>query len=70
MEQDAIERLQAKSPEEAIIEQISRDFRLAPFMAKTQFEQMRKYFEQTRCGPDDVSGAQWGCSPWSPHRRE
>jgi biotin operon repressor len=46
MEQDAIERLQAKSPEEAIIEQISRDFRLAPFMARTQFEQMRKYFEE------------------------
>jgi len=46
MEQSAIERLQAKSPEEAIIEQISRDFNLAPFMARTQFEQMRRYFEQ------------------------
>jgi biotin operon repressor len=46
MEKDAIERLQAKSPEEAIIEQISHDFRLAPFMARTQFEQMRKYFEE------------------------
>jgi biotin operon repressor len=46
MEQSVIERLQAKSPEEAIIEQISRDFNLAPFMARTQFEQMRKYFEQ------------------------
>ena len=45
MEQSAIERLRAKSPEEAIIEQISRDFNLAPFMAKTQFEQMRQYFE-------------------------
>jgi hypothetical protein len=45
MEQSAIERLQAKSPEEAIIERISRDFNLAPFMAKTQFEQMRRYFE-------------------------
>ena len=40
MEQNAIERLQAKSPEEAIIGQISRDFNLAPFMARTQFEQM------------------------------
>jgi hypothetical protein len=30
MEQSAIERLQVKSPEEAIIEQISRDFNLAP----------------------------------------
>ena len=38
--------LQAKSPEEAIIEQISRDFNLAPFMARTQFEQMRQYFER------------------------
>jgi biotin operon repressor len=46
MEQSVIERLQAKSPEEAIIEQISRDFNLAPFMARTQFEQMQKYFEQ------------------------
>ena len=46
MEQSVIERLQAKSPEEAIIERISRDFNLAPFMARTQFEQMRKYFEQ------------------------
>jgi hypothetical protein len=45
MEESAIERLQAKSPEEAIVEQISRDFNLAPFMARTQFEQMRKYFE-------------------------
>lgn len=46
MEQSVIERLQAKSPEEAIIEQISRDFNLAPFIARTQFEQMQKYFEQ------------------------
>lgn len=46
MEQAVIERLQAKSPEEAIIEQICRDFNLAPFMARTQFEQMLKYFEQ------------------------
>ena len=45
MEKSGIERLQAKSPEEAIIERISRDFNLAPFMAKTQFEQMRLYFE-------------------------
>jgi hypothetical protein len=46
MEESAIERLQAKSPEEAIIEQIGRDFNLAPFMAKTQFEQMWQYFER------------------------
>jgi hypothetical protein len=46
MEREAIERLEAKSPEEAIIEQIARDFNLAPFMAKTQFEQMRRYFER------------------------
>jgi len=45
MEKSAIERLEAKSPEEAIIERISRDFNLAPFMARTQFEQMRLYFE-------------------------
>lgn len=46
MEQSAIERLQAKSPEEAIIDQISRDFNLAPFMARIQFEQMQQYFER------------------------
>ena len=45
MEQAAIERLKAKLPEEAIAERIGRDFNLAPFMAQTQFEQMRKYFE-------------------------
>ena len=45
MEEYAVERLEAKSPEEAIIERIGRDFNLAPFMARTQFEQMRRYFE-------------------------
>ncbi len=46
MEQKGLERLRAKSAEEAIIEQISRDFNLAPFMARTQYEQMQRYFEQ------------------------
>jgi transposase len=46
MEEQAIERLETKSPEEAIIERIVRDFNLAPFMARTQFEQMRRYFER------------------------
>jgi len=46
MEDEAIGRLRAKSPEEAIIERIGRDFNLAPFMARTQFEQMRRYFEE------------------------
>lgn len=46
MEPAVIARLQAKSPEEAIIEQISRDFNLAPFMARTQFKQMQQYFAQ------------------------
>jgi len=45
MEQEAIERLQAKAPEAAIIEHICRDFNLSPFMARMQFEQMRRYFE-------------------------
>ena len=45
MEEQAVERLKVKSPEEAIIEQIGRNFNLAPFMARTQFEQMRRYFE-------------------------
>lgn len=46
MEEKAVERLRAKTPEAAIIERISHDFNLAPFMAKTQFEQMRRYFEE------------------------
>ena len=46
MEQPAIDRLAAKSPAAAIIDQISRDFHLAPFMARTYFEQMQGYFEQ------------------------
>jgi biotin operon repressor len=46
MEESAVERLEAKSPEEAIIERIARDFNLAPFMARTQFEQMRRYFNE------------------------
>lgn len=46
METAVIARLEAKSPEEAIIEQISRDFNLAPFMARTQFRQMQQYFAQ------------------------
>lgn len=46
MEEAVLNRLAAKSPEEAIIEQISRDFNLAPFMARTPFEQMRRYFER------------------------
>jgi len=45
MEEQAVERLEAKSPEEAIIERIGRDFNLAPFLARTQFEQMCRYFE-------------------------
>ena len=40
-----IERLQSKSPEEAIIERIGHDFNLAPFIARMQFEQMQSYFE-------------------------
>lgn len=46
MEAKALERLEAKSVEEAIINQISRDFNLAPFMARTHFQQMQSYFEQ------------------------
>lgn len=46
MEQKALERLEAKSVEEAIINQISRDFNLAPFMARTHFQQMHSYFER------------------------
>lgn len=46
MEEAVLDRLGAKSPEEAIIEQISRDFNLAPVMARTQFAQMRRYFER------------------------
>jgi DNA-binding transcriptional regulator YiaG len=54
MEQSAIERLAAKSPEEAIIDQICRDFNLAPFMARTYFEQMQRYFERYLSLEQDV----------------
>lgn len=54
MEQNAIERLAAKSAEEAIIDQISRDFNLAPFMARIQFEQMQSYFERYLGLPRDI----------------
>ena len=45
MEAAALERLKAKSAEEAIIAQLGRDFNLAPFLARTQYEQMQRYFE-------------------------
>ena len=46
MEQCAIEGLQAISPEEAIIERIGRYFNPAPFLARTDCEQMRRYSER------------------------
>jgi len=46
MEQQVIERMETKTAEEAIINQISRDFNLAPFMARTYFQQMQHYFER------------------------
>ncbi len=54
MEQKALDRLAAKSAEEAIIDQISRDFNLAPFMARTQFQQMQSYFERYLGLPRDI----------------
>ena len=45
MDEKAIERLQNKTPEEAIIERIAEDFNLAPFLARMQFNQMQQYFE-------------------------
>jgi hypothetical protein len=46
MEQEAVDRLEAKSPEEVIIRQIAEDFNLALFMAKTQSERMRRLSER------------------------
>ena len=54
MEKDVIDRLAAKSAEEAIIDQISRDFNLSPFMARTQFQQMQSYFERYLGLPRDI----------------
>jgi biotin operon repressor len=45
MDELALARLEAKSPEAAIIECIQRDFNLAPFLAKMHFERMKGYFE-------------------------
>jgi len=46
MDQQALARLEAKSPEAAIIECIQRDFNLAPFLAGMHFERMKGYFEE------------------------
>lgn len=45
MDEQALARLEAKSPEAAIMECIQRDFNLAPFLAKMHFERMKEYFE-------------------------
>jgi len=45
MNQQAIDRLQLKSPAEAIIERVQHDFNLATLVARTLFDQMRNYFE-------------------------
>jgi hypothetical protein len=37
MEKSSIERLEAKSAEEAIMDRIGYDFNLAPFMARIHF---------------------------------
>jgi hypothetical protein len=46
MEREAVERLEARPPEEAMIEEIRRDYNLAPFMLRAQFEQMHRHFER------------------------
>ena len=43
MEPEAIARLQTKEAGEAIIERIQRDFQLAPLVARTLVEQLRRY---------------------------
>ena len=45
MNQQAIDRLQLKNASEAIIERLQHDFNLAPLIARTLLEQMRRYFE-------------------------
>ncbi|MGB4977839.1 MAG: hypothetical protein WBR35_13970, partial [Anaerolineae bacterium] len=45
MESEAIARLQTKEAGEAIIERIQRDFQLAPLVARTLLEQLRRYDE-------------------------
>jgi hypothetical protein len=45
MEAEAIARLQTKEAGEAIIERIQRDFQLAPVVARTLIEQLRRYEE-------------------------
>lgn len=54
MEATAIERLKTKSVEEAIIDQIDRDFNLAPFMARTHFVRVRSYLEEYLDGELEV----------------
>ena len=45
MEPAAIARLQSKEAGEAIIARIQRDFQLAPLVARTLSEQLRRYDE-------------------------
>ncbi len=46
MNLEEIKRLEEKNPKEAIIQNISRDFNLAPLFAKAHYEQMEKYFNE------------------------
>jgi len=46
MDNDMLRRLQAKMPDEAIIERLRHDFNLSPIVARALFEQMGAYLER------------------------
>jgi len=46
MEEEGVERPEATSAEEVIIEQIAQDVNLTPFTAKIRLEQMHRYFQR------------------------
>ena len=44
MDQEAVQRIERKSAQEAIISRIGADLRLTPFLARAYYEQMAEYF--------------------------
>lgn len=58
MQNHEIERLKSKNYQEAIIQNICRDFNMSPIIANAYYKQMEKYFEehlQTKLRPGQVA---------------
>lgn len=58
MQNHEIERLKSKNYQEAIIQNICRDFNMSPIIANAYYKQMEKYFEehlQTKLRPGQIA---------------